>query len=151
MSLNAQAKDASKMPVFDGDEKNWTSWKRLFRSYLRRNSREEFDLLDAVTKTRNGDRAKTLKLKDKTRNGDEAKILNLKDKDAPTEELLIQLYDSLVLACRGQAAAVITTLPIEDDEDGMAGAAVQVRSAHTSKICQHTSPNAERPPGHGQP
>ena len=71
MSLNAQVKDASKMPVFDGDEKNWTSWKRLFRSYLRRNSREEFDLLDAVTKTRNGDEAKTLKLKNK-------------DSDAPT-------------------------------------------------------------------
>ena len=28
------------------------------------------------------------------------------------------MYDSLVLACRGQAAAVITTLPVEDDEDG---------------------------------
>jgi len=108
MSLNAQAKDASKMPVFDGDEKNWTSWKRLFRSYLRRNSRKEFDLLDAVTKIRNGDEAKTLKLKNK-------------NEDASTddeEELLVQLYDSLVLACRGQAAAVITTLPVEDDEDG---------------------------------
>lgn len=96
MSLNAKSQNVSKMPLFDGDEKNWTSWKRLFRSYLRRYSRGEFDLLDSATKRRNGIQSEVKK----------------------TEDLVVELYDSLVLACRGQAATVISTLPAEDDEDG---------------------------------
>jgi hypothetical protein len=98
MSLNAKSQDASKMPVFDGDEKNWTSWKRLFRSYLRRNSRKEFDLLNAVTKVRNG---------------------TVEEMKTPSgEDVVIALFDSLVLSCRGQAGAVISTLPQEDEENG---------------------------------
>ena len=102
MSLNSEIKDTPKMlhkmPIFDGDEKNWTSWKRMFRSFLRRNSKDEFRLLDAVTKMRNS--------------GTEL------SKDLLDEDLIIQLFDSLVLSCRGQAAAVLSTLPHEDDEDG---------------------------------
>ena len=97
MSLNAaRSQDASKMPVFDGDEKKWTSWKRLFRSYLRRNSRKEFDLLDAVTKARNGT------------------MVEIKT----NEDVVVALFDSLVLSCHGQAGAVISTLPQEDEENG---------------------------------
>ena len=97
MSLNSKSQHVSKMPLFDGDEKNWTSWKRLFRSYLRRYARDEFHLLDSATKRRNGIKSE---------------VKNL------TEDLVVELYDSLVLACRGQAATVISTLPAEDDEDG---------------------------------
>ena len=70
----------------------------MFRSFLRRNSKDEFQLLDAVTKMRNS--------------GTEL------SKDLLDEDLIIQLFDSLVLSCRGQAAAVLSTLPHEDDEDG---------------------------------
>ena len=107
MSLNAQS-NASKMPVFDGDEKNWMSWKRRFRSYLRRYSKAEFEVLDIVTKARNGDETEDAKHEGK-----------LADAETAEAEVRVQLYDSLVLACSGSAGAVISTLPIEEDEDGV--------------------------------
>ena len=43
----------------------------------------------------------------------------MEEMKAPSdEEVVIALFDSLVLSCRGQAGAVISTLPQEDEENG---------------------------------
>ena len=117
--MSLTSKDMSKMPVFDGDDKNWTSWKRLLRSYLRRHSKKEFDLLDATTKQRNSPRPKTQVSASIEGASDEHKAREQDSKpQVEVDNLKIKLYDTLVLTCRGQAAAVISTLPDQDDEDG---------------------------------
>jgi hypothetical protein len=87
-----------KLVQFSGDASEWRDWRSVFESYLRKTSREEYNILKETTTARN-----------------EEKELKFSKDD---QTALVSLFDTLNITCRGAASATIRALSKNDTDKG---------------------------------